>query len=168
MIKKRLPRWTVEAHKYNGDVHYRMAAHLVADDGAGVQLRTVPDGILHHITRGRTHPINRRSDLYFWRDRWYNVFMHHTPDGTFTHFYCNIGLPPQISDTTVTFVDLDLDVVMNAEGGVEVLDTDEFKRHTVKYGYPVEVQRQAREAVLDVLVHWRARRPPFDQEIVAE
>lgn len=155
---------TIEARKYNGDVHYRLVAHLVADDGACIRLRTVPDDMLHHVTRGVMRPMNRCSDLYFWRERWYNVYVHHTPDGDFTHFYCNVGLPPQIDDSTVSFVDLDLDVVMFPNGAVKVLDAGEFKQHTVAYGYPPDVYRGAVEAVLDVLVHWRARRPPFDRQ----
>lgn len=156
-------RWTIEARKYNHAVHYRMDAALAADDGACLHLRGQPDDMIHHLTRGWSRPRNRLCDLYFWRDRWYNVYVNFTPQGVFTHFYCNIGLPPQISGTTVSFVDLDLDVVMRADGSVEVLDTDEFKQHTAEFGYPPDVQHRAREAVLDVLVHWRARRPPFDR-----
>jgi protein associated with RNAse G/E len=58
-------------------------------------------------------------------------------------------------------VDLDLDVIrVRATGSVEVVDEDEFAEHQVRYGYPEDVVRRARE-VADRLAATLNHTEPF-------
>jgi len=158
------PAWLLEARKYDQSPHYRLPAHLVSDDGSLLRLRTYPGVPLEHFTHGWVRPMTYPSEMWFWRERWYNVYVNYDSAGVLNHFYCNAGLPPVIAGATLSFVDLDLDVHIRPGSGFEVLDTDEFAEHSARYGYPPDVRRNASLAVLDILLHWRSRQPPFDPE----
>jgi len=57
--------------------------------------------------------------------------------------YVDISTVPRWDGSTVTAVDLDLDVVRGRHGRVWVDDEDEFAVHRVSLGYPDEVVRLA-------------------------
>lgn len=72
----------------------------------------------------------RRGDLFtewHYADRWYNVFeIHDGDDGNLKGWYCNVTRPAIISENRVAADDLALDVFISPDGGVLVLDEDEF------------------------------------------
>jgi protein associated with RNAse G/E len=154
--------WQIEAYKYDGQLHYRMPAYLRSDDGECLHFRAQLGGFLDHRTRGWRRITLRPSDMFFWRDRWYNVFRNYAADGRLRHYYCNIGLPPHIQDGVISFVDLDLDVEIQPDGRIEILDEDEFIAHAVHYAYPPDIQQTARQTVETVLALWQSRAAPFD------
>lgn len=156
--------WHILARKYDGSEHYRLPARLVAATGDSLTFVTPIGGRILHQVRGQ-QTIQRESDLIFWRAEWYNVYLNHADDGSLDHAYCNITLPPVISDAekTLVFVDLDLDVRVWPDGRYAILDMDEFRAHGEQYQYPPDVRRRAYEAVLDILIRWRARQYPFDR-----
>lgn len=156
------PRWHIEARKYDGTLHYTLPAHLVEDDGQRIWLHTPTGTPLHHVTRGFERPMRHASELLFWRGTGYNIYANYAPGGALDYFYCNVSLPPHIDGTTLTFVDIDLDVAIRPDGTVSLLDADEFAAHCARYGYPRKVQRDAWHAVLAIFAHWHARRPPFN------
>jgi protein associated with RNAse G/E len=154
--------WTIEARKYDQRPHITLPVKLVEDNGTRLLLRLPAGAIVEHHTRGWIKPAERRNDFYFWRDRWYNIFVGYESDGSLRSFYCNVALPPVIENHTVVFVDLDIDVRIWPDGRYELLDLGEFRDHAVAYRYPADVQRAAYDAMLDILIRWRARRSPFD------
>ena len=141
--------WQVLSQKYDTSPHYAWPSVLLDDDGQQIQLARVANGepLLLYLT--------------FWRECWYNVFAYYLPDRRLHHLYCNVAMPPSIQDHTITFVDLDLDVVFWPNGKHEVLDVDEFEVHRVKYNYPDWVQAHARQAVDDIIAQAEARQGPF-------
>jgi len=124
------PAWQIEALKFDRRLHISLPAHLLDDDFARLWFRTRAGDQINHVTLGQQFPITQPSDLVFWRDRWYNVYLNYGDDGRLSHFYCNVGLPPEVSGQTLRFVDLDLDVRIGLDGQVRVLDADEFAEHT--------------------------------------
>jgi len=64
---------------------------------------------------------------YYYSDRWYNIFaVHDKDDGRIKGWYCNVGMPAEIEDGIVSYVDLALDLWVSANGMQTVLDEDEF------------------------------------------
>jgi len=64
---------------------------------------------------------------YYYSDRWYNIFaVHDKDDGNIKGWYCNVGMPAEIEDGIVSYVDLALDLWVSANGMQIVLDEDEF------------------------------------------
>jgi uncharacterized protein len=155
------PVWQVLALKYGGYPHYTWPVTLLEDDGEQLRFRSIIGGMLIHYTRGFEEPTHRPSDLVFWRERWYNVFINFHDDGSVRNFYCNVAMPPLIEADTIKFVDLDLDVQVWPDGSYLVLDRDEFELHRVEYGYPEWVQERARRAVDEILALFEAREGPF-------
>lgn len=150
-------RIEVRSYKYDGALHRTWDAHLVRQEGTLIILdATFPDEIVHDllgtITAG-THSLE-----YYWLDRWYNVFRFAQPDGALRSYYCNINVPAKFDGETLSYVDLDLDILVNPDFSYKVLDTEEFRKNARVYGYPDEVQANAQRALDDLtsMIHTRA------------
>ncbi|HEX6249410.1 MAG TPA: DUF402 domain-containing protein [Nocardioidaceae bacterium] len=76
--------------------------------------------------------------------------------------YVDISTVPVVDGTTVSTVDLDLDVVRGWSGRVWVDDEDEFADHRVRFGYPPEVVELALATCTRVQKAVEASCAPFD------
>ena len=96
---------------------------------------------------------------WFFADRWYNIFeVHSAKDDRIKGWYCNVTKPAYIDDSTVSAVDLALDVWIGTDGSILVLDEDEFVTLNL-----TEVDRQAALKALEELKELaRLRHAPFD------
>jgi predicted RNA-binding protein associated with RNAse of E/G family len=59
-------------------------------------------------------------------DVWHDVGRFHRADGTFTGVYANVLTPVRMDGARWETTDLFLDVWVDADGGAEILDRDEF------------------------------------------
>jgi protein associated with RNAse G/E len=64
--------------------------------------------------------------------------------------------------STVTCVDLDLDVIRSVDGEVWIDDEDEFAEHQVLFGYPDDVVAGAEQSCAEVFSALSARSGAFD------
>lgn len=76
--------------------------------------------------------------------------------------YVDIAVPAVRGDGAVSFVDLILDVVRCADGGVAVLDQDEWAEAVVQRCLPAEYVARAEAACVAVQTAMSACKPPFD------
>jgi protein associated with RNAse G/E len=76
--------------------------------------------------------------------------------------YVDVTAPPTWSGSTVTAVDLDLDVVRELDGHVWVDDEDEFAEHQVAFGYPPAVITAARVSADRLVTLLSGNHPPYD------
>src|SRR5580765_4007015 len=76
-----------------------------------------------------------RTVEYYWLDRWYNVFRFLNDDGTTRLWYCNVNTPPAFSNDALTYIDLDIDILVQPDLSYQVLDMDEFETNSRIYGY---------------------------------
>lgn len=151
---------TVRSCKYDGHVHREWEARLVSLEGPlavveGVFEREVRHALLGHIKAGTV------SREYFWADRWYSVFRFQEPAGELRNFYCNLNTPPALSDGLITFVDLDIDVLVAPDFSHQILDLDEFELHAKRYQYPPEFRQRTAEALAEILKLVAGREFPF-------
>lgn len=66
-------------------------------------------------------------EIYF-NDRWYNIFeIHDREDDSLKAWYCNVTLPAEFENGTVSYVDMALDLLVFPDGRQLVLDEDEFE-----------------------------------------
>jgi protein associated with RNAse G/E len=100
---------------------------------------------------------------YYWLDRWYNVFRFSDPAGAFQNFYCNVGLPPSFDGCVLSYVDLDIDVLVKPDFSYQVLDLDDFEENARRYDYPVDVRESAHEALAELIELIETRSFPFDE-----
>ncbi len=160
---KALPgsRILLRATKFDGSAHWIQPFTVLSDDGT----------LLVTQYRARTPIYTSRGEfrspydsrVYFWRDRWFNVFRLSRPGCPLALWYCNVTTPPSFDGCQLGYVDLDLDVSVRPDGCIEVLDEDEFEEHRQKYGYPPDVVRRAEDAAEELVRLARERAFPFSQ-----
>lgn len=118
-----------------------------------------PEEVRHSLLgtiAGGTHSLE-----YYWLDRWYNIFRFAQPDGSLRNFYCNVNVPPTLDDDTLTYVDLDLDILVAPDFSYQILDVDDFEENAKLYNYSTEVQANARNALTDLIKMIETREYPF-------
>jgi protein associated with RNAse G/E len=155
-------RILVRSFKYDGRLHREWPAHLTEHAGSlivldGVFAEEVHHPLLGHIRAG-TH-----SAEYFWTDRWYSVFRFSEPAGSLRNYYCNINQPVRLNKGILSFVDLDIDVLVAPDFTHTVLDEDEFAAHAARYAYPDALRANVQHALAELLQLIAARAFPFDR-----
>jgi protein associated with RNAse G/E len=66
-------------------------------------------------------------------------------------------------DQILSYVDLDIDVLVNPDLSYQILDLDDFEQNARTYGYPAEIQNNARGAIGELIRMIEARSFPFDE-----
>jgi hypothetical protein len=93
----------------------------------------------------------------YYTDRWYNIFViQDRDDQKIKGWYCNIGMPAQIEDSVISYVDLALDLWVSADGVQTVLDEDEFEQ--LQLGEELRVQ--ARRGLEELRQLFLNHKPP--------
>jgi protein associated with RNAse G/E len=131
-------------------LHRTWPAELIRQEGSLIVLDAkFPEEIIHDLLG--TIASGTHSLEYYWLDRWYNIFRFAQPDGKLRNYYCNVNVPATFDGETLSYVDLDLDVLVAPDFSYRVLDIEDFERNAKCYGYPTEIHDKARQA-LDELV----------------
>ncbi len=155
---------TVRVHKYDGSEHKSWTARVLKEDGTLLVLdaefaEEVQHDLLGTIARGT------KSIEYYWLDRWYNVFCFLHPDGSLRNYYCNVNIAPGFDGQVLSYVDLDIDILVQTDFSYAILDLDEFEENAKRYGYPNTVVENAQLAVQQLVQLIENRSFPFaDQE----
>ena len=153
---------TVRARKYDGREHRRWSAELLEQDGSLLVLDAYfPEEISHDLLG--TIAVGTHSLEYYWLDRWYNVFRFAEPNGELRNFYCNVNVPPILEGDTLSYVDLDLDILVSPDFSYQLLDRDDFERNVTLYNYTDEVQRNAAKALDELVNMIETRAFPFNE-----
>jgi protein associated with RNAse G/E len=151
----------VHSCKHDGRVRRRWPARVALRVGSLVVLDAVFEEEVRHPLIG-TIEAGTHSTEFFWTDRWYSVFRFQTPDGRLLRFYCNLNTPARLSDGILSFVDLDVDVLVEPDLTCTVLDEDEFDLHAELYAYPPSYRENVRRALFELLRMVETRQFPFD------
>ncbi len=151
----------VRACKYDGRVHREWKARLVRQEDSLLVLDARFAEEIRHPLLGVIEK-GTRSIEYYWTDRWYNIFRFENASGRLRNYYCNINIPAVLDADTLSFVDLDTDLLVHPDFTCEILDEEEFETNSVLYNYPPEVRHGAQEALRALLVLITERRFPFD------
>ena len=153
---------TVRVLKYDRTEYRRWNARISQHNGSLLVLDAEFEYDVQHdllgVIQGGTRTIE-----YYWLDRWYNIFRFMNGDNNGTRlYYCNINMPPSLKDNMLTYIDLDIDILVQPDFSYQVLDLDEFEENARRYSYSEEVKSKAQAAV-DELVSMIARHQfPFD------
>jgi protein associated with RNAse G/E len=152
---------TVRALKFDGRLHREWQARLVAQDDALIIVEGVFAEEIRHPQLGRIAP-GTLSTEYYWTSRHYSVFRFREPTGALRNYYCNINLPAEFKGGVLTFVDLDIDVLVAPDFSMRILDEDEFASNAVRYNYPARVLEVMPHALAELISHIERRDYPFD------
>ena len=103
------------------------------------------------------------STEYYWLDRWYNVFRFSDSNQTLQNFYCNINQPPSFDGRVLSYIDLDIDVLVAPDFTYKILDVDDFEENAKRYAYPDDLKANARQALAELIWLIEARAFPFNE-----
>ncbi|MGI9037038.1 MAG: DUF402 domain-containing protein [Pyrinomonadaceae bacterium] len=153
--------FTINSRKADNRIHRTWLAKCLEENAdywlfVGEFSETVEHQQLGVIRRGTI------SYEYYWKERWYNVFRFHEPEGDLRNFYCNINQPPSISDKVLNYIDLDIDVLVRKDFSFEILDLDEFETNSVRFGYAEEIFLNVERSLCELLNLIKTRQFPFE------
>jgi protein associated with RNAse G/E len=152
---------TVRACKYDGSEHRRWPATILRQEGPLLVLDARFDEEIQHDLLG-TIAVGTTSIEYYWLDRWYNVFRFSDPGGTLRNYYCNINVPPDFDGQVLSYVDLDMDILVEPDFSYRVLDLEEFEQNASRYSYTNEVRENAEQALIEVTNLIETNQLPFN------
>ena len=153
--------FTVRVLRYDGSEHRRWNATLARREGPLIVLAAEFDVEVEHLHMG-TIPLGTQTIEYYWQGRWYNVFQFMDDGGKTRLWYCNVNLPPVVEMSAITYVDLDLDIVVKPDFTYQILDSDEFEHHAQVFHYPQDLKESAQNALTEVISLIEGRQFPFD------
>jgi uncharacterized protein len=151
---------TVRVRKYDGAEHRCWSASLARADAGLIVLDAAFDDDVHHDLLGNISRGTRTIE-YYWLNRWYNVFQFLESDGTTKLFYCNLNMPPALRGGVLSYIDLDIDILVQPDFSYQVLDLEEFAANALRYGYSEQVKKQTRSAVDELVSMIETRQFPF-------
>ncbi|HEY0083005.1 MAG TPA: DUF402 domain-containing protein [Pyrinomonadaceae bacterium] len=149
------------ALKFDGRVHREWQARLVAQDDSRIVVEGVFEEEIRHPQLGLIAP-GTFSTEYYWTNRWYSVFRFQEPSGALRNYYCNINLPAKFDGSLLTFIDLDIDLLVAPDFSRRVLDEDEFATNAARYLYPASVRDMVPRALAELNEIIERRDDPFD------
>jgi len=152
----------VRATKYDGSGLRTWTAQVLQQDGPLLVLDASFDREIQHDLLG-TIASGTRSVEYYWLDRWYNVFRFAHESGQLRNYYCNINEPPVFDGRILSYVDLDIDILVEPNLSYLIVDLEDFERNASRFGYSQAVQTNARNALDELIELIKARSFPFDQ-----
>src|SRR5713101_9078439 len=153
---------TVRVLKYDGTEHRRWNAPLARQDESLIVLDAAfEDEVEHHLIGNIK--LGTRTIEYYWPDRWYNIFRFLESDGATKLYYCNVNMPPSINGGVLSYIDLDIDILVRPDLSYQVLDLEEFAANGARYGYSEEIKRQAHAAVHELISLIEKRQFPFSE-----
>jgi protein associated with RNAse G/E len=165
--EKKTKTYVMKAYKYDGRLHYEQPLQLKEKHPDHVVLEGAVGRELIHYTRDAVYKFDAETYEYFFSDRWYTAAIVFDKDRNVVHVYCNIALPCTIKDTSVEFIDLDVDVIVR-DGIMEVVDVDEFEEHKEIFGYGRNLEKKVFEAVERVKKDIAEGNYPFDRDILKQ
>lgn len=153
---------TVRVLKYDGSEYRRWNAQVARQDDTLLVLDAKFEFDVTHDSLG-TIPRGTKTVEYYWFDRWFNVFEFLKDDGSTRLFYCNINTPASLDKGVLSYIDLDIDVLVQPDFSYQTLDLEEFEENASRYGYSDEVRHEAELAVNEVKRMIEDRQFPFSK-----
>jgi protein associated with RNAse G/E len=150
----------VRTFKFDGQPHRTWHAELLRQEDSLLVLDGKFDDDIEHDLLG-TIASGTHSLEYYWLDRWYNVFRFSQPNDELRNYYCNINMPPKFINGILSYVDLDLDILVAPDFSYQVLDLEDFERNVTAYEYSLEIQANARRALEELTEMIQLRQFPF-------
>jgi protein associated with RNAse G/E len=153
---------SVRVLKYDGREYRRWQALTASQNGSLIVLDAEFDTDVAHDLLGQIRRGTRTIE-YYWLDRWYNIFRFLEADGSTQLWYCNINMPPEFEQGVLTYVDLDIDVLVRPDFSYELLDMQEFQENAARYGYSAEVNQGAQHGLSELRSIIENRQFPFSE-----
>lgn len=152
---------TINSRKGDGRIHRTWKATLLESSDDLLVFEGTFEKEITHSELGVIRP-GTISVEYYWLTRPFNVFRFMEPSGELRCYYCNVNLPPTLSENVLDYIDLDIDVLWKPGNTPRILDLEEFFSNSARFEYPKEVLTLAQSATQELLDMIRRGDFPFD------
>ena len=126
----------VVVHKYDHREHYAWDTVVRGMlPGLTVVGRPGPRE-LHHYSKDAIFTFQTDATEFFWDQLPFSIGISWSSERNELRWYCNIHQALWFEDNNIHFVDLDIDVVKQANEPFHLVDEDEFIEHAQLYDYP--------------------------------
>lgn len=149
---------TVHKKKFDGSESSRFQAEVVESPQPG-WIATFSDSSVHTSSKANRPPYRI---CFLSTTKMLTASFSFTREGAFQEAQCDVAMPATMDGDTITFVDLELDLVIRADGSHYLRDFPEFADHRERMGYTPEMVGGAHSALLKALRLYRKRAFPFD------
>ena len=152
---------TINCYKHNGILH------RVCEDAKVLEItedKLVCANYKTKITEndGRSYNTNELAILIFYKKNWFNVIAQLKEQGLF--YYCNIASPYIIENTTIKYIDYDLDLRVFPDGGFRILDRNEYKYHKRIMHYSNDLDLILKNELQNLIALKKEEKSPFREE----
>lgn len=151
----------VRTYKYDGTEHRHWRAQISKQEDSLLVLDAKFEEEIRHPLLG-TVARDTLSVEYYWLDRWYNIFRFVEPTGELRNFYCNVNVPPVLQRNVLSYIDLDMDVLVAPDFSYSILDEDEFAANAARFNYPAEILLKSRLALEELIALIEGHAFPFN------
>jgi len=155
----------IRSYKHDGSLHrtWDKTTVLYCDDNhmIGGNYRTLVTEKTGEKWRTKGSAI-----VYFSAHHWFNVVALITKVGV--EYYCNLASPASLKNKMLDYVDYDLDIVVRADGTLQILDGDEFEQHEEAMGYPASLISLVEVATEELLQWIKEQRELFAPQKLVE
>lgn len=150
---------TVQFLKNPDILHWGFDAWFLGEDEYGSWI-AVPEGTERWKGEESVRPTGEDAVFCAPNDGWWHL--HYNGGATqFSHFVDIVTPPVWVSENRYEMIDLDLDVIVQHDGTVEIDDEDEFQIHQIKYGYSKEMILRAEAETERIVGELENRKEPF-------
>ncbi|SEC60193.1 DUF402 domain-containing protein [Paenibacillus sp. GP183] len=153
----------IQVLKFGDHLHYEWTTKLLEKTETHIFVLGEYGRKLNHHTKQKIFTVDNWTIEFFSFDLWFTVSAD-VVDGKIKQYYCNINEPAKIKGNTVSFVDLDLDLIQR-NGDWKVVDEDEFEINSVRFNYPEELIRRSRKELNNLQDRVKNNKFPFDGAI---
>ena len=158
MTEDTLSLWRIESRKYDGSLHRVWPKAIPLQTSPIYREDTLPYFSL--LLPAHSPVIESSGEIWsssydviacFFAGKYYQVMVLCKSIGT--EYYCNSCSIASIDTQArlVSYIDMDLDVIIDHRRHVRIVDQDEYEQHAKKYRYPMPLQSKV-QADLEKLV----------------
>lgn len=153
----------VESYKHDGTLHRTWKESIVLDDGDPLILAKHGTEVTERD--GKTWVTSELAICQFHRNRWYHTIILFKEDMNYS-YYCNIASPCKMERGVLSYIDYDLDLVVDMQGNMKWLDHDEFIENKKRYSYSGEILKEIEMATAQLEALVSKRLDPFNPSFV--
>lgn len=144
------PNIIINSRKFDNTIHRSWECSLIEETPdywlfLGKFKNEIQHSELGIIRRGTV------SYEYYQKEKWFNIFRFHEPEGELKFYYCNINMPPSFKKNVLDYIDLDIDILVQKDFSFRILDQDEFQQNAKTFGYSDEIKSKIQQTIHEVL-----------------
>ncbi len=156
-------RIQIQSYKHNGKLHRVWEDTTVLKANQSVVI-VANDRVRVTESDGRSWITREPAICYFNSHSWFNVIGMLREDGVY--YYCNISSPFICDHEALKYIDYDLDIKVYPDMTFQLLDEDEYEKHSKEMNYPQVIDTILKRNVNQLIFWIRQQKGPFEADFI--